>query len=106
MGPLGLARERGSRQAGCNARMRGRMPPVQARGGRSPRLVCALVLLAGVAVLHREVLFGGQVYHMDDAADGYYPSHVAARRALAARQLPTAERGASCRWPLSGDPHY
>jgi hypothetical protein len=69
-------------------------------------LLCALVLLVGVLVLHHEVLLGGHVYHMDDAADGYYPSHVVARRALAAGELPTWERGSWCGWPLSVDPYY
>ena len=42
--------------------------------------LCASVLLAAALFLHHEVLWGGMVYHMDDAAYGYYPSHVAALR--------------------------
>jgi hypothetical protein len=63
-------------------------------------------LVIGVLVLHREVLFGGQVYHQEDAADGYYPSHVAILRALGDGALPTWEPGSWCGWPLSVDPYY
>src|SRR5262245_16466438 len=74
-----------------------------------PRLAllgCAALLVLGTLFLHHEVLVGGRVYHMDDAADGYYPSHVATRRALADGTLPTWERGAWCGWPLASDPYY
>jgi hypothetical protein len=67
---------------------------------------CGLVLLGAVLILHREVLFGGQVYHLEDAADGYYPSHVAILRAWSHGELPTWERGAWCGWPLAADPYY
>ena len=60
---------------------------------RRPYLLCALVIAAAVLFRHREVLFGAQVYHHEDAADGYYPSHVAAKRAFAEGKLPTWERG-------------
>src|SRR5262245_59270467 len=73
---------------------------------RRPFLMCALVLLAAVEILHREVLLQGQVYHHEDAADGYYPSHVAARRAFGEGTLPTWERGSWCGWPLANDPYY
>src|SRR6476659_8371496 len=77
--------------------------------GREPsrwaEALCLLALLAAVCVLHREVLFGGQVYHMDDAADGYYPGHIAVRRAFAAGELPVWERGSWCGWPLVVDPY-
>ncbi len=46
------------------------------------------------------------IYHPDDAADGYYPSHVAIRRAFAEGKLPTWERGAWSGWPLIADPYY
>ena len=49
---------------------------------KTSRWACILVLVIGVFVLHREVLVGGMVYHNEDAADGYYPSHVAILRAL------------------------
>ena len=64
------------------------------------------ILVVGVAVLHHEVLFGGQVYHNEDAADGYYPSHVAILRALGQGELPTWERGSWSGWPLAVDPYY
>jgi hypothetical protein len=69
-------------------------------------VACAVAGLLAVGWLHHEVLFGGQVYHMDDAADGYYPSHVAILRAFGAGHLPTWERGAWCGWPLVADPYY
>src|SRR4051794_9041953 len=69
-------------------------------------LGCGLLLLVAVVFLHREVLLGGLVYHMDDAADGYYPSHVAILRSYGQGVLPTWERGAWCGWPLAADPYY
>src|SRR4051794_3691021 len=69
-------------------------------------VACALAGLLAVGWLHHEVLFGGQVYHMDDAADGYYPSHVAILRAYASGTLPTWERGSWAGWPLVADPYY
>ena len=58
------------------------MPAVSPSGApETPRAwwwAAAVVLVVAIVVLHHEVLFGGAVYHMDDAADGYYPSHVAA----------------------------
>src|SRR5262245_35500324 len=82
--------------------MRRQMPVVSRRGW----LWAGALLAVGVAVLHREVLFGGQVYHLEDAADGYYPSHVAILRALRAGTLPTWERGSWAGWPLAADPYY
>lgn len=73
---------------------------------RTAWLVCALILLAGVCFLHREVLFAGQIYHMDDAADGYYPSHAAIWRAVKSGQLPAWERSVWCGFPLLADPYY
>lgn len=67
---------------------------------------CAAVLVAAALFLHHEVLWGGMVYHMDDAAIGYYPSHVAALRAIRAGELPTWERGSWSGWPLLADPYY
>ncbi|MDB4970603.1 MAG: hypothetical protein JWN44_6292 [Myxococcales bacterium] len=63
-------------------------------------------LIVGVLVLHHEVLLGGLVYHNEDAADGYYPSHVAIQRALGKGELPTWEPGAWAGWPLHVDPYY
>ncbi len=65
----------------------------------------ALIVLATL-LLHREVLFGGSIYHMDDAADGYYPCHVAIERAYREGHLPAWERGAALGWPLVADPYY
>lgn len=64
------------------------------------------LLFLGTIFLHREVLLGGSVYHMDDAADGYYPSRVAVMRALSEGKLPAWERNASSGWPLIADPYY
>src|SRR5262249_37739957 len=77
--------------AGASASVTARMTP-----GAPRRLLLfgALCLLVSALWLHREVLFGGAVYHMDDAADGYYPSHVAIARAFRHGELPTWERGA------------
>ncbi len=73
---------------------------------RWPRLACALVVVIAVAALHNGVLFRGRVYHMDDAADGYYPAHVAIARAYSEGHLPTWERGSWAGWPLNVDPYY
>ena len=82
------------------------MPP---RGGRfrswKAPLLCVGLLLCAALILHREVVFGGAVYHMDDAADGYYPGHIAVARAFANGELPTWERGSWCGWPLVVDPY-
>ena len=72
---------------------------------RATLLVC-LVLLALTLGLHHEVIFSGSVYHMDDAADGYYPCHVAIARAYAHAELPSWERGAAAGWPMVADPYY
>ncbi len=68
-------------------------------------LACLVALALCVCILHREVLFQGAVYHMDDAADGYYPGHIVTARAFAAGELPTWERGSWCGWPLVVDPY-
>jgi hypothetical protein len=73
---------------------------------KTSRWACILVLVIGVFVLHREVLFRGMVYHNEDAADGYYPAHVAILRALGHGELPTWERGSWAGWPLAVDPYY
>ncbi len=66
-----------------------------------------LVLAALTLLLHREVLLGGAVYHMDDAADNYYPARVAFKRALRDDGvLPSWEPGSLCGWPLLADPYY
>src|SRR4051812_40711005 len=88
---------------GRSARMRHRMSWLHSR---RLGLACILVLAVAVAALHHKVLFGGSVYHMDDAADGYYPSHVAIARAFKEGHLPTWERGAWSGWPLNVDPYY
>jgi hypothetical protein len=68
--------------------------------------MCIAALVAAALWLHHEALFGGRVYHMDDAADGYYPSHVAILNAYREGKLPTWERGAWAGWPLVVDPYY
>jgi len=74
---------------------------------RAKELVAvALVLGSLVACLHREVLFGGAIYHMDDAADNYYPGRVAFRRAIAEGTLPSWEPHTMGGWPLLADPYY
>jgi hypothetical protein len=70
------------------------------------RAASILVLVVAVAALHHAVLFLGRVYHMDDAADGYYPAHVAIARAFREGHLPTWERGAWSGWPINVDPYY
>lgn len=82
------------------------MLPDDRRPGRRVLLGVALFLSLVVVALHYEALLLGQVYHMDDAADGYYPSHVAAARAYAHGELPTWEQNAWCGWPLAADPYY
>jgi hypothetical protein len=67
---------------------------------------CAVALVISIFALHHEVLLGGRVYHMDDAADGYYPAHVAIARAYREGHLPTWERGSWAGWPLNVDPYY
>ncbi len=47
-----------------------------------------LVITIVTGFLHREVLFQRAIYHMDDAADNYYPARVAFRRALHEGTLP------------------
>ncbi len=71
------------------------------------RLCAAGVLLfVLIACLHREVLWQGAIYHMDDAADNYYPARVAFRRALYEGSLPGWEPNAMSGWPLLSDPYY
>ena len=71
-----------------------------------PLLLCALVLCALTALVHREVLLGQQVYHHEDAADGYYPARAAFHRALSEGTLPSWEPNAEAGWPLLADPYY
>lgn len=66
----------------------------------------ALVLCLLLFSLHREVLFGGAIYHMDDAADNYYPARVAFLRALHEGTLPSWEKNTMGGWPLLSDPYY
>ena len=73
---------------------------------KTSRWACIFVLVIGVFVLHREVLLRGMVYHNEDAADGYYPSHVAILRAVGHGEWPTWERGSWAGWPLAVDPYY
>lgn len=65
-----------------------------------------LVITIVTGSLHREVLFQRAIYHMDDAADNYYPARVAFRRALHEGTLPSWEDGAMSGWPLLADPYY
>ncbi|HND09694.1 MAG TPA: YfhO family protein [Pseudomonadota bacterium] len=65
-----------------------------------------LVITIVTGFLHREVLFQRAIYHMDDAADNYYPARVAFRRALHEGTLPSWEPGAMSGWPLLADPYY
>src|SRR5688572_18987703 len=82
------------------------MTPTASGAGRRTTLVLFGVLVLAVLLLHREVVFGGSVYHMDDAADGYYPCHVAIARAYREGDLPSWERGAAAGWPIVADPYY
>lgn len=66
----------------------------------------ALLLAALVGAIHREVLFRGAIYHMDDAADNYYPARVAFARALHEGTLPSWEKDTMGGWPLLADPYY
>ena len=63
-------------------------------------------MVVAALVLHHEVVFQGRVYHMDDAADGYYPCHVAIARAYRHLELPAWEGGAAIGWPMIADPYY
>lgn len=72
----------------------------------STLLFSVLMLTICTCVLHREVLFGGAIYHMDDAADNYYPARVAFRRALSEGTLPSWEPTTMSGWPLLADPYY
>ncbi|MEO6953511.1 MAG: YfhO family protein [Polyangia bacterium] len=80
-------------------------PPPPPAERRATLLVCLLLVVLTLG-LHHEVIFSGDVYHMDDAADGYYPCHVAITRAYAHGELPSWERGAATGWPMVADPYY
>lgn len=69
-------------------------------------LLSVIVLTVVTATLHREVLFSRAIYHMDDAADNYYPARVAFKRSLHEGTLPSWESGAMSGWPLLADPYY
>ena len=69
-------------------------------------LFSVVVITIVTCTLHREVLFEGAIYHMDDAADNYYPARVAFRRALSEGTLPSWENGTMAGWPLLADPYY
>ena len=69
-------------------------------------LFSVVVITIVTCTLHREVLFEGAIYHMDDAADNYYPARVAFRRALSDGTLPSWENGTMAGWPLLADPYY
>lgn len=69
-------------------------------------LLAAVILAALVGALHREVLLRGDIYHMDDAADNYYPARVAFARALHEGTLPSWENDTMGGWPLIADPYY
>ena len=68
---------------------------------KTSRWACIFVLVLGVFVLHHEVLLRGMVYHNEDAADGYYPSHVAILRAVATA---SCRRGSAARGPAGRSP--
>jgi len=92
-------------EASLSARPSGLVSGLKSSGWRS--VVLAALIIAGlVAALHHEVLFGGAVYHMDDAADGYYPGRVAHRRALSEGAWPSWEANSFLGWPLTADPYY
>ncbi|MBP8196118.1 MAG: YfhO family protein, partial [Deltaproteobacteria bacterium] len=69
-------------------------------------LLSVVVLTIITGTLHREVLFGNAIYHMDDAADNYYPARVAFLRAVREGTLPSWENGTMSGWPLLADPYY
>jgi len=69
-------------------------------------LFSVVVLTILTCTLHREVLLDGAIYHMDDAADNYYPARVAFRRAVSEGTLPSWENGTMSGWPLLADPYY
>ena len=69
-------------------------------------LASLVVLVVLTGMLHQQVLLHGAVYHMDDAADNYYPARVAFKRALSEGTLPSWEPNALCGWPLLSDPYY
>ena len=87
-------------------------PTVSAPGAPDERgelRATALVVLAlalTIATLHSKTLFGGRVYHADDVGAGYWPSHVAILRALAAGELPVWEPRAWGGYPLVAVPYY
>ena len=79
------------------------------RGEPGERRSTALVVLAlalAIAALHGEALLGGRVYHGDDVGAGYWPSHLAILRALAAGELPVWEPRAWGGYPLIAVPYY
>src|SRR5690349_12381508 len=78
--------------------------PAKASARRALLASLAVLVLLPCA-LHFEVPARGHVYHMDDAADSYYPGHIAVARAFAAGELPTWDRGSWAGWPLIVDPY-
>jgi MYXO-CTERM domain-containing protein len=88
------------------------VPPTTAAAPAAPPLsrlqlvACAVLICAATLILHHEVILGRSVYHMDDAADNYYPSRVAGTRTLASGHLPVWDRGSWSGWPLNADPYY
>ena len=74
-------------------------------GRRALAFLAALVLLFVVAQYGGALLTGG-VYHSDDAANSYYPSHEMTRRALLDGTLPFWEPGSWSGWPAIVDPYH
>ena len=64
---------------------------------RRSRRPCFALLVSDQLPDRVEVLFGGAIYHMDDAADNYSPARVAFKRALRDDGvLPSWEPGSLC----------
>ena len=74
-------------------------------GRRALVLLAALVILFVIAQYGGALLTGG-VYHSDDAANSYYPSHEMTRRALLDWTLPFWEPGSWSGWPAIVDPYH
>lgn len=69
-------------------------------------LASLVVLVVLTGMLHQQVLLHGAVYHMDDAADNYYPARVAFKRALSDRHPAQLGAQCPCGWPPPSDPYY
>ena len=74
--------------------------------GRRPLVLLAALVLAFVIAQYGGALLTGGVYHSDDAANSYYPSHEMTRRALLDGTLPFWEPGSWSGWPAIVDPYH